>query len=278
MKYDDWRHYFERVTAMPEDEIDLAEAALILASDEYPDLDVSLELGRLDQMAAELRPRIGTGGTPRQVIANLNLYLFQELGFRGERENYYDPSNSYLNDVLKRRAGLPIALSVVVLAMARRLHLPIYGVGLPGHFIVKWHDGNCEILFDPFNQGEILDHDGVQARVRDVFDAHARFQSHWLDAIGTKYILIRMLNNLKSVFLQRQEMERAWQVVDKLLILEPRAGTEIRDFGLLSLKLGRNRQSAVYLEQYLLAHSDAPDAEQMRIYLRRALEQIERLN
>ncbi len=278
MNYAAWRKYFERVITVPEAQIPLAEAALILASDEYLDLDVGLYLARLEDMAQHVRARVAYFSEPRAIVETLNAYLFDELGFHGNRTDYYDPRNSYLNDVLERRTGLPITLSVVVLAIAQRLQIPIYGIGLPGHFCVKWSDSNEEIVFDPFNGGEILDRRAVEARVRETVNPLIAFQSAWLDAVGTKYILTRMLQNLKSVFVRAEELERAWRVVDKLLLLDPRAGDEIRDFGLLSLKLGAHRQAAISLEQYLLAHSDAADADLMRVYLRRALEEIERLN
>ncbi|MBI4671391.1 MAG: transglutaminase family protein [Chloroflexi bacterium] len=278
MNYNTWRLYFERVTGMPEAEINLAEAALILAADEYPDLDVSRYLAQLDAMAQALLPRLPTPREPHAAIAALNAYLFRELKFYGDRENYYDPRNSYLNDVLMRRKGLPITLSVVVLALAQRLCLPLVGVGLPGHFCVKWQDAGCEIVFDPFHGGEILDQASMQTRVRETFHPHAEFEAAWLEPVGAKYILIRMLNNLKALFVQRQEIRRAHQVVDKLLILDPRAGNEIRDMGVLSLQLGAYQQAAIYFERYLLSHADAADAETVHEYLLVALEQIERLN
>ncbi|HZQ10045.1 MAG TPA: tetratricopeptide repeat protein [Anaerolineae bacterium] len=277
MDYCAWRLYFERVIAVPEAEINLAEAALILAGDEYPELDVSHYLAQLDEMANALRTRL-TDPSPEAVIPELNRYLFQELGFVGNRTEYYDPRNSYLNDVLERRTGLPITLSVIVLALAKRLDLPIVGVGLPGHFVVKWDDGEHEIVFDPFERGKVLDREEIKSRVRDTFHPHAEFQAEWLTAVSAKYILSRMLNNLKAIFLQNNQIERAWQVVDKLLLLDPRAATEIRDMGLLSLRLGAYRQAAISLEEYLLSHADAPDADQVRLYLRAALAHVERLN
>lgn len=278
MTQDEWRSEFERVISAPDADIDLAKGALILAGDEYPDLEVEYYLARLDEMAGELEGRIASARNAQEVIEALNAYLFEELEFSGNVSEYYDPRNSYLNDVLERRMGLPITLCVVVLALARRLGLPIYGVGLPGHFVVKWQDAENEIVFDPFNGGEILDREGIKARVRETVHPAAPFQPSWLNAVGTKYILGRMLQNLKSVFVRTQELERAWRVVDKLLLLNPRAGEEIRDLGLLSLKLGAYRQAAISLEQYLLAHGDAADAPLMRVYLKRALEQVERLN
>lgn len=262
---------------MPEEEINLAEAALILASDEYPDLDVAEYLTRLDEMSATLGARLPGNREPRATITALNEYLFDELELHGNVGEYYDPRNSFLNDVLDRRTGLPITLSVVVLAVAKRLELPIVGVGLPGHFMVKWQDTAGDIIFDPFNGGEILDRHGVEKRVREI-QPLAQFQANWLHPVGTKYILMRMMQNLKAVFVRSEQLERAWQVVDKLLLLAPRAGDEIRDFGLLSLRLGAFRQAAISLEQYLLSHPDATDGDLMRVYLRRALEQVERLN
>ncbi|MCC7161826.1 MAG: transglutaminase family protein [Anaerolineae bacterium] len=278
MTHDEWRSEFERVIALPEAEIDLAEGALIVAGDEYPDLAVEYYLARVDEMAGVLQRRITEARDAHEVIGALNTYLFDELGFYGNVNDYYDPRNSYLNEVLDRRTGLPITLCVVVLALARRLGLPIFGVGLPGHFVVKWQDTENEIVFDPFNGGEILDRNGVRARVRETVHPLAPFQASWLDAVGPKYILGRMLQNLKAVLVRAEELERARFVVDKLLLLNPRAGEEIRDLGLLSLKLGAHRQAAVLLEQYLLAHGDAADAPLMRVYLKRALEQVERLN
>lgn len=278
MTYEAWRLYFERLVQVPEADVPLDEAALVIASDEYPELDVAFYLQQLDDMAETLRARIDDARNPHSTIAKLTAYLFDELNFRGNRAEYYDPRNSFLNDVIERRMGLPITLSVIVLAVARRLKLPIVGVGLPGHFLVKWRDEENEIVFDPFHGGEILSRSKIEQRVRESVNPTIPFQASWLDAVGSKYILIRMLSNLKSVFLQQQDIERAWQVVDKILLVDPRAGDEIRDFGLLSLRLGAYRQAAISLEQYLLAHNDASDAELMRVYLRRALEEIERLN
>lgn len=278
MRYDAWRLYFERVIELPDAEINLAEGALILAADEYPDLDVSHYLARVESLAATCAPRIEGVRDPRACIAALNAFLFEERGFTGNRREYYDPRNSYLNDVLERRLGIPISLSVLVLAIARRLGLPIVGVGLPGHFCVKWQDAANEIVFDPFNGGAILDIPAILARVRETAQPHATFEPDWLDAVGNKYILYRMLNNLKSLFMQRGQIRRAQQAVDKLLLLDPRASGEIRDMGLLSLRLGEHRRAVMYLEQYLLSHPDAYDADEMRALLASALEQVERLN
>lgn len=278
MDYKDWRTRFECIVGQPEEVIDVAEGALVIASDEYPELDVERYLTRLTAMAEYVRSHIPRGGDPRKAVDVLDRYLFGELGFGGNRENYYDPRNSYLNDVLERKVGLPITLSIVYLAIGRRLGLPVFGVGLPGHFIVKWEDSRARIFIDPFNRGEILDEEGVEARIRDTFHAHAQLQPDWLASVGPKYVLTRLLNNLKAIFVQAQDYLRAWRIVDKLLILDPRSPENLRDMGLLSIHVKAYRNAATFLEEYLLTHSDAPDADQIRIYLRTALTVIERLN
>lgn len=278
MDYAHWRARFESLIEQPEEQIDLAEAALLIATDEYPGLVLEKYLARLDAMALHVRPHLPRDRHPRRTVEVLNRYLFKELGFVGNRENYYDPRNSYLNDVLDRHIGLPLTLAVVYLALGARLDLPLCGVGLPGHFVVKWQDPRAPIVIDPFNAGEILDRHAIEQRVRDSFHAQASFQPEWLAAVGAKYILTRLLNNLKAIFVHTQNHARAWQVVDKLLLLAPRSMDNIRDLGLLSYQVGAYRQAAAYLEEYLMTHADAPDAAQVRVYLRLALAVVARLN
>lgn len=278
MDYAVWRGRFDKLVSGRSDGFDIAEAALLVATDEYPNLDVDKYLERLERMANDVRDYLPAARDPDKTVGLLNRYLFKELGFAGNRENYYDPRNSYLNDVIDRKLGLPITLAIVYISIGRRLGLPIYGAGLPGHFICKWEDSKTRILIDPFNKGEILDQRGVEARVRDTFHAHAKFQEEWLTTVDGRYILIRLLNNLKGIFVQTKNLTRAWEVVDKLLILDPRSPENIRDMGLLSIHVKAFRKAAVYLEEYLLSHSDAEDAEQLRVYLRSALAMVERLN
>lgn len=278
MEYESWRARFELLIAERRDALDAAESALVIATDEYPELEIDEYLRRLDRMADAVSEQLPTDGDPKRSIQALNHYLFHELGFTGNRENYYDPRNSYLNDVLDRKLGLPITVSIVYLAIGIRLGLPLFGVGLPGHFIVKWERGADRILIDPFNRGEILDEPKVEVLVRDTFHSQAQFQPEWLAAVDKRYILYRLLNNLKAIFMQTQNLDRAWQVVDKLLILDPRSYENVRDMGLVSFRLKAYRKASIYLEQYLLSHADAEDAQQIRILLRTALAAVERLN
>lgn len=269
---------FREIVDQPEDGINLAEAALIIAADEYPDLDIAGYLRRLDDIAGQIRPAIRQDDSPRQKIERLNRYLFQELQFRGNQENYYDPRNSYLNDVIDRRVGLPITLSVIYLEVGRRLGFPLFGVGLPGHFCVKWQDREDEIFVDPFHAGEILDEGSLVNLIEETFHARVQLLPEWLQTVDARYILTRMLNNLRNIFLRTENFERALGVVVKLLVLHPYAKEQLREAGVLSYRVGSYHRAAEFLEDYLLQHPDADDAVHLRTYLHTAWVAIARMN
>lgn len=269
---------FREIVNQPEDSINLAQAALLIAADEYPGLDVAGYLRRLDEFAARVRPEIREEGSPRHKIERLNHYLFQTLQFRGNLEDYYDPRNSYLNDVIDRRVGLPITLSVLYIEVGRRLGFPLSGVGLPGHFVVKWHDRTEEIFVDPFHAGEFLDEASLLRLIEETFHARVQLQPEWLQSVDARYILTRMLNNLRNIFLQTENFERALDVVVKLLVLHPYSKEQLREAGVLSYRVGSYRRAAEFLEDYLLHHPDADDAVHLRTYLHTAWVAIARMN
>ena len=269
---------FTEIVSQPEDSINLAAAALEIAADEYPDLNINHYLRLLDTMAEEVRERVDSTGEPRAKIQALNEYLFGELRFHGNTEFYYDPRNSYLNDVIDRRVGLPITLSVVYIEVGRRLGLPLYGVGLPGHFICKWQDADNEIFVDPFHNGEILDEEGLLQLVQDTYDARVQLHREWVQPVGPRYILIRILNNLRGIFLQKDDSERALAVLEKLLVLEPYSEENLREAGLLSYRIGALHRAAEFWEEYLLRHPETGDAVHVRTYLRTVWVAINRLN
>jgi regulator of sirC expression with transglutaminase-like and TPR domain len=269
---------FREIVNQPEDSINLAEAALLIAADEYPSLDIAVYLRRLDEFAGHLRPAIQQEKSPRRKIERLNRYLFHELRFRGNQEDYYDPRNSYLNDVIDRRVGLPITLSVIYMEVGKRLGFPFYGVGLPGHFVVKWHDRENEIFVDPFHAGEILDEGSLVDLIEETFHARVQLLPEWLQAVDARYILTRILNNLRNIFLRTENFERALGVVVKLLVLHPYAKEQLREAGVLSYRVGFYSRAAEFLEDYLLHHPDADDAVHLRTYLHTAWVAIARMN
>ena len=268
---------FARAVDRPDDAIDLARAALLIALDEYPTLDVDGYLAQLDQMAAAVRLRLEGAGAPDAIIGTLNGYLFDELGFSGNRLDYYNPRNSFLNDVLDLRTGIPITLSVVYIEIGRRLNLPIRGVGLPGHFIVRY-DGARPAFIDPFNGGERLTEADCWERLHEIFGTPVAFRAEWLVPVGNRQILARLLYNLKGIYVRNKEHRRAVPVVEKILTLNPRAFQELRDLGSLHGMVGNYGEALIYLQQYLIHRPDAPDADAVQEHMKRLMTQIARWN
>ena len=261
------RFAFSRLVRRPEAEIDLAEAALLIAKEEYRDLQVPHYLARLDEMAVAVRARAGGETDPQSLMCWLSDYLFRDLGFRGNTEDYYDPRNSFLNEVLDRRLGIPITLSTLYIELGRRLGVPIHGVGMPGHFLVKCVTPRAEIVIDPFNQGAVVTSADCQRLLDQISGGKLTFEPRFLANIGTRHILTRMLNNLKAIYVNRQEFGKALGVVERLLLLDPESATEIRDRGLLLFQLKRYPEAMADLQRYLQRAGSAEDAETIREHL-----------
>jgi regulator of sirC expression with transglutaminase-like and TPR domain len=256
----------------------LAEAALLLAVDEYPDLDPEPHLVYLDQLAARVLDRCSGPEPPAgEAIAALRDVLFGEEGFQGNTEEYSDPRNSYLNEVLERRTGLPITLSVVVIEVARRAGLPVSGVGFPTHFIVRYEDHPEPHFLDPFHQGRGLSREALMRRWRRM--AHgAPWQEAALAALPDVRVLVRVLTNLKVVYTQRQEFRRAVCVQEKLALLEPAEALHQRDLGYLHFACREPGRALGYLERYLKLAPHAEDRDQVLQHLRAISASISRWN
>jgi regulator of sirC expression with transglutaminase-like and TPR domain len=251
-------------------EIDLARAALTLAAFQYPDLNVQTYLDRIDRLADAAQPAMREADQPALGLAQ---FLFDTLGFSGNEQNYTDPRNSFLNDVIERRLGIPITLSVLFLAVARRVGVQAEGVGLPGHFIVRIQVGVADAInsfalyLDPFHRGALLSEEDCKARVRQVTQGRLPFDSAYLDPVNNRYILTRMLNNLKGFYAASNDFERAAHVIERLLVLHPKDYVEMRNLGLLYGSLGKKRQAAKLLEDYLAATPNAPDSQAIKKHI-----------
>jgi len=261
---------FEEAIARPDEEINLAEAALWIARDVYPDLRIDRYLDHLDEWAADIidapPDRSGRPWSPGErdaVLWLINDYLFRKLGFHGNREDYYHPENSYLNNVLDKRTGIPITLSIIYLEIGWRLGLPLAGIGIPGHFVVGWMEDE-RVFLDPFNAGEVLRVPACQERIDEIYGHHMPLRREWLEPISRRYILVRLLNNLKGVYLRQNQIDRAVQIVEKILVLEPEDLEEVRDLGLLQAHQGRLWAALAHLERYLSTSPGASDGEQVR--------------
>ena len=244
---------------------DLARAALAIARIAYPDLDPAPYLRQLDGLAAAVRPRLDPGGSPEAAAAELAGYLFGECGFRGNQEEYYDPRNSYLNDVLERRTGIPITLAVVMIETGARLGLGLEGVAFPGHFLVRVAGSRGPVLLDPFFGGRPIGERELLARYRTFLGSDApALPPEALATADTPGILTRMLRNLLHVYLDQKDHAHALAAVELLLVLVPDSADELRVRGLLYEHLECFGAALSDFRRYLELAPEAPDAEQIR--------------
>lgn len=263
------RRAFRALVALPDDALDLAQASLLIARSEYPDLQVGRYLERLDEMAAAVRANLRGGEGFTSQIAHLNAVIFKEMGFRGNVEEYDDPRNSFLNDVLDRRVGIPISLATVYIEVGRRIGCPLAGVSFPGHFLVRYmgHEAPAEVLIDPFNRGRILTEPECRQRLERMYDGRLPFREEFLRRASKREILERMLNNLKLIYQRCRDYHRALGVQEMLLCIHPGVPAVIRDRGLLYQRLACLGQAADDLTTYLELDPGAADADPIRACL-----------
>ncbi len=217
---------FRRLAASSDETFDLERALCLIAQIEDPDLDPAEVAAELDALTDDLRPQLSTQATARQKVERLNQYLFRELGFRGNRKNYYDPDNSFIDRVLARRVGIPISLAAVMLLVGRRLGLPLYGVGLPKNFLVKYQDGSTEVFIDPFNGGRILSrHECAEILTSEGYLVRESFVAEYLAIASPRDIAIRMLRNLILIYSKLGEKTRYRRLIRYVDILHVRQHT-----------------------------------------------------
>jgi regulator of sirC expression with transglutaminase-like and TPR domain len=258
------RKKFSKMADLPDEKIDLARAALLMARIEYPHLDESFYLDRLEDMAARLRSRVSNRSNPEISLKETNRLLFEEEGFRGNLLDYLDPRNSLLNQVLDRKLGIPISLSLVFMEVGRKAGLDVRGIGLPGHFITALYADTRKILIDPFNQGKILSEGECRQMVLKRYGESKPFETSFLNPVGPKYILGRMLRNLKAFYLHMNRDLMAFQMIEWILALNPEATTELRERALLYEAIGDGDRSVRDLVRYLELSPAAEDKETIR--------------
>lgn len=252
------RRAFAKLAALDEAVFPLDRAALTIGLEEFPALDVDAYLRKLDTLAARTEVLVGRDRSSSNILECLKEVLFVQEALRGNAEDYYDPRNSYLNEVLDRKQGIPISISVVYIEVARRIDFHVQGVGFPGHFIVKCAASEREILIDPFNNGRVLTVEDCQELLDRVYGGSVPMQPAYLSPMEKKSIISRMLFNLKGIYYQREEYNKALSVVDRILTLNPGIHSEIRDRGLLYMQTSLFAKALADLEYYL-AHADSPE-------------------
>ena len=259
---------FAELTApeIPDERIDLFRAALAIAqAAEYPQMDPERYVARVQRLAERVPLRLGQSTDPRATIDAINQVLFAECGLRGNRDDYFDPRNSFLNQVLDRGLGIPITLAVIYQEVARRVGFPLVGVGMPGHFLLKHFDERGEeLLIDVFDGGKILTQAGCQQRLDDIYGGQVVLEREHLLAVTNRQVLTRMLNNLRQIYIAGRNLRKAAEVLDFVLTLHPRSAEDVKQRAVLLYS--SNKQSAALrdFEEYLRLAPDASDVDEIK--------------
>ncbi len=271
-------------------DIDLALAALLIASIEYPNLDVAHYIAQLDALARRVRFMLGLpspeglaqlpeGINLLTVLEAINSVLFEQEHFHGNRTDYYNPNNSFLNKVLEEHVGIPIALSLLYMEVGKRVGLVLEGIGLPFHFVVRCHLSPESVIYiDPFEQGLLLTEHDCRLRIRRMAGGKIRFQSHWFEPVTPKQFLQRMLSNLKHIYLRHDTFPLALAVCDRLLLLTPLPAIEWRDRGLIHLQLKHYGRALRDLKTYLEHVPEAEDRDEILSHIKAIRQALALLN
>ena len=277
---------FERVLSVEDDAIDLARVCLMIAEDAYPGLDVERYVGELERLAARLRARIPAAGDGEQRVIALNQFLFDDLGYGGNVDEYYDPRNSYLNEVIDRRTGIPITLSILYMEIGRRVGLPFEGVSFPGHFLVRLRVRGGTLVLDPFSGGAPQSEDELRARLKRVIPENAIGRvpvgelplEQFLEPASRRQIVARVLRNLKGIYRESDKVERLLEVLDRILIVTPDSNSDLRDRGLAYQKLECWRPALRDLSDYMQREPEALDLVEVRVRVMELTQQCAKLN
>ena len=266
------RHLLEQ----PDEQVSLAGAALMIASVQYPKLDSEPYIRRLDEMADSIAANITSNTDPFDVINAINRQLFEVEGFCGNANDYYDPRNSYLNDVIDRKTGIPIMLSTVYLEIAARLRFPLVGVGMPGHFLVKHlYFG---ILIDPYSRGQVLTEADCERRMKQVLGDSVPFHSSYLAGVSKKHTVTRMLNNLRNVFVDLRQFSKALEIAELILAVHPDSADDLRHKAAFLIEMRRYPEAAATLDRYMAIAQDSDDADNMKNTVRNLRRTIAQMN
>jgi regulator of sirC expression with transglutaminase-like and TPR domain len=259
--------------------LNVPRAALQIArSVAYPELDVADYMNRLHALAATASEVVSSYELVEEQAKMLSTFLFEETGFRGNSDAYSDPHNSFLNEVLDRRLGIPLTLSIIYTFIAQQIGIPAYGVGLPGHFIVGVHDEDEEMWFDPYNGGRQLSLADCAFLVRSTVGYEGPLEATWFEPAAPREIVARLLNNLRIAYVRNQQWREAILVIEQLRVVQPDAAEHLRDLGLAHYRQRSLHRAAHYLNQYLQTVPEAPDAEAIQEGMRDILNNWVRQN
>jgi len=269
-----------QIVSGPDEDISLAEAALLIAGHGYPDLNVAAYLSRIEELAHRLRSRVDEHDSVPERISALNQFLFSDLGFTPNSENYYDPRNSFLNEVLERRTGIPITLCVIYMELGRKIGLPLQGVSFPGHFLVKCVVSEGAVMLDPYSGGISLGLADLQKRLREVRggEVSRAIVAELLVSASNKEIIVRLLRNLKAIYLREHNLDRALPIVTWIIETMPEQAPELRDRGMIYQELECFRAALADFEEYLKRSPSCDDADDIRSRIIELQREVVKLN
>lgn len=249
---------------MPDHGLDLLTGALLIARDVYPTLDTGEQAQRIDDLADQIGSLRGC--TLEEQTGVLATHLYERMGFRGNSDDYYDPRNWFVNDVLERRLGIPISLALIYTEICDRVGVVARGVNFPGHFLVRIEDpaGGEPRIVDPFTNGRVMSRAGLLRLLRHAIPASSRVESSLLEPASIRAILVRFLNNLRAIYAERQDLPHLVMVLSRLLELRPGTASYLRDRGLAAARLGASRAAVTDFERYLEQAPDAAEAPEIR--------------
>jgi len=279
---------FEELIAAEDTAIDTARAALLIATIEYPHLDIERYMAKLDALAYRVRVILGLSLTethlpetvaPLTAIDAINKVLFEGDGFRGNESDYYNPDNSFLNKVLDNRVGIPVSLSLLYMEIGKRIGLLIEGVGLPFHFVVRCTLPTEILYIDPFEGGLLLTEQDCRERIRHLSRGKmSRLPRHLFEPVKSKQLLVRMLGNLKGIYIHKEDYTKALLVADHILLLVPDAARELRDRGIIHLQVEHYARALHDLKAYLKLEPQADDRHDIQNYIKTAQQAIAMMN
>ena len=278
---------FAQLIARDDARIDLARGCLMIAQDAYPGLDVERYLGEIERMAIRLRGRTPQDASAEERVVALNQFLYEDLGYWGNTDDYYDPRNSYLNEVIDRKTGIPITMSILYMEVGRRVGLPLEGVSFPGHFLVRLKLRGGMLVLDPFSGGAPQSEDELRSRVKrvipdgvaDNLPASELPLDQFLEPATNRQILARVLRNLKGIYHREVDKpERLLEVLNRILLVTPDASAELRDRGFVYQQLECYRAALKDLTDYAEREPDAPDLDEVRSKLMELSALCARLN
>lgn len=270
------RRRFEEIAGRPESLLDLVEASLVIDLEEDPRLDVDRHLHDVQRWSDAVRERLEGSRDIERIVATINRLLFDEEGFLGADDDYYDPRSALLSEALDRHAGLPITLSILYIELSRRAGIEAAGVALPGRFLVKFTGSFGVIVVDPFDGGRVLSTVELQKILDGMYGGGVQLREHHLRSFTPRQILARELAQLKAAYLAQHDLPRAAASIDRLLILDARDAYEVRDRAALAMQMHAYAQAMELFERYLVLMPSADDRSRVReqiAYLRAWLDQ-----